>query len=205
MGKRVVIDELGRVKLSDFRKMIRTARASEKKMRIQFTLCGIDYKAYFLPDMMVLILNWQIGDKEKVQKIYLREVKSNLGLNPVLYFVCPYTKKNCRKLFTDGGKFFSMKAISDGYTYRDRNTSRRDRALIKGLSQPPDSYNRKPYYRGEITPYGKALIRHYKKMEAAENNMENIISLFRRRGRPKGSRGRKKVHPHNYTPGLFIN
>lgn len=205
MGNRVVIDELGRIKLSDFRKIIRTARATEKRMGTQFSLCGISYKAYFLPDMMMLILNWKIGEEEKVQKIYLREAQSNLGLNPVLYFVCPFSGKSCRKLFTDGRKFFSMHALSDGYTYRERNTSRRDRALMKGLSEPPDSHNRKPYYRGEITPYGKALIKYYKKMEEAEKNMENVISSFRRRGRPKGSRGRRKAQPNrpHYTPKLF--
>lgn len=203
MGNRVVIDELGRIKLSDFRKIIRTARATEKRMGTQFSLCGISYKAYFLPDMMMLILNWKIGEEEKVQKIYLREAQSNLGLNPVLYFVCPFSGKSCRKLFTDGRKFFSMHALTDGFTYQDRNASRRDRLLSKGLKEPPESTNRKPYYRGELTPYGKKLLRYYREMDEAENNLRTAIGSFRRKGRPKGSVTGMRKPPKLYTPPLF--
>lgn len=185
--RKVVLNELGRVKLSDFKKLIATARKTGNRMGIDFSLCGISYKAYFLPERMMLLLNWFFDGEEYVERILFREAESNLGLNPVLYFVCPYSGKSCRKLFTDGRKFFSMHALKDGFTYQERNASRRDRLLSKGLKEPPESTNRKPYYRGELTPYGRKLLRYYREMDEAEKNLRIAIGSFRRKGRPKGS------------------
>lgn len=206
MGKRVAVDEMGRIKLSDFRELIRSGRSSGKPVVWSFSLRNTDYKIYYVPEKNLLLLNWHRGGEEKAQKILLREAKSNLGLNSVLYFVCPYTGRSCRKLFTDGWSFFSMYALKDGYTYSARNESKNYRQLSKLLKEPPDLRHRKPYYRGELTPFGKSFA---KAMTQAEEAERQGFPVLRQRGRPRVERPsaqrpqkRGKKRPP-YTPPLF--
>jgi hypothetical protein len=198
MGKRVVVDELGRVKLSDLRTLINFGKEKGKPVGWSFTLMSIDYKVYFIPEEMRLIFNWKLRGKEYVEKVKLITAPSNLGLNPVLYFECPYSKKKCRKLLTDGTKLFCMKALSDGFTYKDRNRSKHFRMMKYLLKEPPQTKNRKLYYNGELTPFGKSLAKYYKKNFEAENNGKYILATMdRRRGRPRKKKG--------YTPPTFDN
>lgn len=203
MGERVVLNELGRVKLSDFRNMIRESRKSGKPMITNFNLCGLSYRAIFAPDKMILYLNWKRNGDEYVEKIRLSEAKSNLNLNPVLYFICPHSGRRCRKLFTDGFKFFSMKALSRGFTYSERNESKRYRGLSKVMKEPPSTSKRKMYYRGRLTPFGRKMEKYWS--QDPEEIEAVFANLHRKRGRPMGSRGIKSSLPPKsvYTPKLF--
>lgn len=168
---RVVLDELGRISLSDLKGLITLGNQTGKITGCSFSLCGMEYKVYYEPQSPLIILIWH-DDGEKIAEIRMRKAPSNLGLNSVLYFVCPYTGRSCRKLFTDGSKFFSMYALINGYTYSSRNDSRKGRIIRKAMKEPPVTTNRKLYYRGKLTPFGKRVTKYYRESEENMNNFE---------------------------------
>lgn len=68
-------------------------------------------------------------EKEVTYNISLIKVPSNLGKGHVWYFLCPYTNKLCRKLYSIDGYFMHRRAIK-GY-YDKQIQSKQYRALEK--------------------------------------------------------------------------
>lgn len=106
----------------------------------------------------------------KEYTVTLRWKPSNL--NPkqgYYYFVCPVTGLSCRKLYLVEGRFVSRRAFSAMYTTQTRNRTERSPLLrtLDYLTQAEEMENqryRKPYYRGNLTPYGRKLERLYKQI-----------------------------------------
>lgn len=139
---------------------------------------------------------WVYNGEERTQRVTLRYKPSNLGLNPFPYFVCPYTGRLCRKLFTDGKTIISRWGFK--HTYSKRNFSRKYREadrILSSLEEPERKY-RKIQYRGKLTPYGKKLFAHYEKQASPSD----IDEYFRpkRIGRPP------KTSENPVKPSLFL-
>lgn len=138
---------------------------------------------------------WKSEDdgSQTESRIAIERVPSNLGLNPVRYFVCPYSNRRCRKLFTDWRVFSSRWAFD--HTYSQRNYSKRwrqDKKLWDMVSFLDDEKNlkgRKERYRGRLTPYGRKIKKlvggeTYEEIKAHKNALLESLLLPYRRGRP---------------------
>lgn len=108
--------------------------------------------------------------EERKYRIELESRKSNLGKGIHWYFICPVTKKHCRKLYCVNGFFLHREAFKGIAFYRSQTESKTWRELSKVLHR---RYNReefekeleskyfKTYYKGEFT---KRYLRVMRKM-----------------------------------------
>ena len=81
-----------------------------------------------------IILNYKTNGKDICYKVYLESLPSNLGKGEVLYFVCPLTKKLCRKLYFENSYFLHRTAFK-GIMYSKQLESKKNRNLIKVLDK----------------------------------------------------------------------
>lgn len=139
---------------------------------------------------------WRAMDGEnKVKFVAVTKRPSNLGKGDVYYFVCPYSGRLCRKLYTDGYLFTSRWAFN--HTYSDRNLSKRNRDLFRVVDAMRETDReeryRKEYYRGKLTPYGRRRRKLYSIMGGYISDPKNGFEradfetraiLAPRRGRP---------------------
>lgn len=136
--------------------------------------------------------------KEKLVSVNVEKRPSNLGIDEVYYFICPHTKKLCRKLFTDGYTITSRWAFP--HTYSKRNLSKYSRVLfgmVDAMVETDKDYRyRKERYRGKLTPFGKRMYNNYLKICAfvgrdgkiepsARADFESTALIAPRRGRPR--------------------
>jgi len=83
-------------------------------------------KPYFIE------LDYNYKDIPRKYKIDIVSVPSNLGKGNLFYFLCPQTKKRCRKLYSIGGYFFHRKAFN-GCMYQCQTENKRSREFYKVL------------------------------------------------------------------------
>ena len=80
-----------------------------------------------------LELDYKYRDEAPINyRVQLVSALSNLGKGVVWYFVCPHTKKRCRKLYSIGGYFLHREAFS-GCMYETQTQSKKYRQLDKTL------------------------------------------------------------------------
>jgi len=77
-------------------------------------------------------LNYRYNNEPRKYKVYLTSTHSNLNLGEIWYFVCPQTKKRCRKLYSIGGYFLHREAFN-GCMYKKQTQSKKFRQLDKIL------------------------------------------------------------------------
>lgn len=75
-------------------------------------------------------LDYSYRNEPKKYKVYLTSIKSNLNRGEILYFLCPYTNKHCRKLYLLGGYFLHREAFKGGM-YESQTKSKSSRQLDK--------------------------------------------------------------------------
>lgn len=176
------IDSLRRIKISDFRKLFRKAKEllsipeyrEREELYIQtYFYFGADedksraIRVTYYPLQLRAVLRWSYNDEVREQSIEFAEVESNLGLAPFLSFLCPYTGKICRKLYTDGRTWFSR--ISFKHTYSDRRICKENRRLhsagaaLRKYERITSHRYMKNYYRGDITRTHFTALRALKK------------------------------------------
>lgn len=85
----------------------------------------VDYKN-LLPSA---ILSYESNQKDYYYKVRFTSTKSNLGSGNILYFICPFTGKRCRKLFFKFGEF-AHRTYHEGI-YESQTWSRKSRAIIR--------------------------------------------------------------------------
>jgi hypothetical protein len=73
-------------------------------------------------------LDYKYGDEPRNYKVYLTLTLSNLNRGEICYFICPQTKKRCRKLYSIGG-YFLHRAAFDGCMYASQIQTKRSREL----------------------------------------------------------------------------
>ena len=77
-------------------------------------------------------LDYKYRDEPRNYKVRLVSIPSNLGKGLIWYFLCPQTKKRCRKLYLIGGYFLHREAFS-GCMYETQTQSKKYRQLDKTL------------------------------------------------------------------------
>ena len=77
-------------------------------------------------------LDYKYRDEPRNYKVYLTSTPSNLNKGEIWYFICPQTKKRCRKLYLIGGYFLHREAFN-GCMYETQTQSKKYRQLDKTL------------------------------------------------------------------------
>lgn len=77
-------------------------------------------------------LDYKYRDEPRNYKVYLTSTPSNLNRGEIWYFICPQTKKRCRKLYSIGGYFLHREAFN-GCMYETQTQSKKYRQLDKAL------------------------------------------------------------------------
>jgi hypothetical protein len=77
-------------------------------------------------------LDYKYRDEPRNYKVYLTSTPSNLNKGEIWYFICPQTKKRCRKLYSIGGYFLHREAFN-GCMYETQTQSKKYRQLDKTL------------------------------------------------------------------------
>lgn len=75
-------------------------------------------------------LDYKYRDEPRNYKVSLVSMPSNLGKGLIWYFLCPQTKKRCRKLYSIGGYFLHREAFN-GCMYESQTQSKKYRQLDK--------------------------------------------------------------------------
>ena len=119
-------------------------------------------------------LNYKYKDEPRKYKVYLTSTRSNLDLGEIWYFVCPQTKKRCRKLYSIGGYFLHREAFN-GCMYETQTQSKKYRELEKTFGaflrtdMISDELYKKHFKRTYAGKPTKRYLRIMRKIEAAEN------------------------------------
>ncbi len=125
-------------------------------------------------------LNYKFNDEPRKYKVTLVSIPSNLGKGKVWYFLCPNTKKRCRKLYSIGGYFLHREAFND-CMYESQTQTKKWRNMEKVYGCYFDSENCykelyskhfKKYYKGKPT---KRYTKLKKIIDASERIDHNDI------------------------------
>lgn len=95
-------------------------------------------------------LDYKYKGEARNYKVILVSMPSNLGKGLIWYFICPHTKKRCRKLYLIGGYFLHREAFK-GCMYKIQIESKRSRQIIQKY---------KPMYKGN--EYDQLKAKHFK-------------------------------------------
>ena len=102
-------------------------------------------------------LDYNYRDEPRNYKVYLTSTASNLNKGLIWYFVCPETKKRCRKLYSIGGYFLHREAFK-GCMYETQTRSKKLRQLDNTLGA---------YFKIEKL-YEQLYKKHFKKTYAGK-------------------------------------
>ncbi len=102
-------------------------------------------------------LDYKYRGEPRNYKVKLVTKPSNLGNGFVWYFLCPQTKKRCRKLYLVGGYFLHREAFN-GCMYETQTQSKKYRELDKTLGA---------YFRTDDL-YEQLYSKHFKKTYAGK-------------------------------------
>jgi len=102
-------------------------------------------------------LDYKYRDEPRNYKVYLTSTPSNLNRGEIWYFICPQTKKRCRKLYSIGGYFLHREAFN-GCMYETQTQSKKYRQLDKTLGV---------YFRTDDL-YSQLYQKHFKKTYAGK-------------------------------------
>lgn len=151
--------------MGSIKEYIKQAKASCSIIKGKCTNnAGVLYEWYLYPDGRMQIV-YSCGDAHYNYIINIAAQPSNLGLGDCYYFVCPEKGVLCRKLYFYKGMFVSRQAIPKAVydSQMDKSGGGFKMLLsILDVMQP----NRKEYYKGRITPYGKKMQKCYNMLRA---------------------------------------
>jgi hypothetical protein len=102
-------------------------------------------------------LDYKYRDEPRNYKVYLTSTPSNLNKGEIWYFICPQTKKRCRKLYSIGGYFLHREAFN-GCMYETQTQSKKYRRLGKILGA---------YFKSDNL-YSELYKKHFKKTYAGK-------------------------------------
>jgi len=150
-------------------------RCGEVSARINITL---DWD-----EKPILTLFYNSSGEDISYNVELVSIPSNLGIGRVWYFICPATKKRCRKLY-NVGKFFLHRdafpyALYEKQTYsetrRAMNVAFRYDLLVGNVYDEINSKHFKKTYRGKPTRRYSQLL---DKLDEAKQKEHLVIRYF---------------------------
>lgn len=131
-------------------------------------------------------LDYKYRDEPRKYKVYLTSTPSNLNRGEIWYFICPQTKKHCRKLYSISGYFLHREAFK-GCMYETQTQSKKYRQLDKTLGvyfKSDNLYselykkNFKKTYAGKPTKKYLRLIKQIQKAERIDyTDIERAILI----------------------------
>src|SRR5574344_190356 len=95
-------------------------------------ICSISIQVNTHSEQPYIELDYKYRDEPRNYKVYLTSTPSNLNRGEIWYFICPQTKKRCRKLYSIGGYFLHREAFN-GCMYETQTQSKKHRQLDKTL------------------------------------------------------------------------
>ena len=121
----------------------------------------------------VVILNYKCNDNSYNYEIQLTSIPSNLGKGVVWFFICPFTRKRCRKLHLLDERFIHRSAFPSGmYECQTKSKKWRGWDKVYGSYYETDrlyeqlySKHFKKFYAGKPT---KKYLRIMKQIKRAE-------------------------------------
>jgi len=132
----VIFDNLRTISITDLKRWDYLGSSSFKSGDINWrengevvSSVGILFFGIDDPKSIVLDYSWQ--DKKRKYEIKLVSIPSNLGKGAIWYFLCPRTKKKCRKLYLVDGYFLHRTAFEGMYLCQTK--SKNSRQLDKVL------------------------------------------------------------------------
>lgn len=102
-------------------------------------------------------LDYKYKDEPRKYKAYLTKILSNLNRGEIWYFICPQTKKRCRKLYLIGGYFLHREAFN-GCMYETQTESKKYRQMDKTFGA---------YFKSDNL-YSELYKKHFKKSYAGK-------------------------------------
>ena len=123
-------------------------------------------------------LDYKYRDEPRNYKVYLTSTLSNLNRGEIWYFICPQTKKRCRKLYLIGGYFLHREAFN-GCMYEKQTYSKKNRLYFRQLQILFDEENdlcksnkkhNKTFYKGKPTKRLLKTMKKYNKIKGFLNN-----------------------------------
>ena len=131
-------------------------------------------------------LDYKYRDELRNYKVSLTSTPSNLKRGEIWYFICPQTKKRCRKLYSIGGYFLHREAFN-GCMYETQTQSKKYRQLDKTFGayfKIDDLYSQlyqkhfKQTYAGKPTKKYLRIIEQIQKAESIQyNEINNFLEL----------------------------
>ena len=181
------IDCLPRIRVSDLKELFRVSATTDEGVKVEgcFTIGGTHYSVTHSRSWNYLHFHFKNQQGDRGMLVKLHREQSNLGVGEILFFLCPYTGRKCRKLYLGGNVAARRYAFSHCYSYQNQSRQERSLKWIELVNEENIPYRKwgKPIYRGKPTRYFKKLLRYKMLAEAAEYNLLNWVS---ERSRGKG-------------------
>ena len=95
-------------------------------------ICSISIQVNTKSEQPYIELDYKYKGEPRNYKVDLTSTPSNLNKGEIWYFICPHTKKRCRKLYSIGGYFLHREAFN-GCMYETQTQSKKYRQLDKTL------------------------------------------------------------------------
>ncbi len=136
------------------------SRNGEKHSSIGISVTNTDFERF-------IVLDYKSNGEPRNYKVKIISKPSNLGKGEVFYFVCPSTKKHCRKLYLLSGYFLHREAFH-GLMYQKQLESKRSRDLGKLFEAcyVPDEVYEERYKKYFKTHYNGKETKRYKKLNS---------------------------------------
>ena len=134
--------------------------------------------------MPFIRLTYNYQDEPRNYKVRLVSIPSNLGKGLIWYFLCPQTKKRCRRLYLVGGYFLHREAFN-GCMYESQTHSKKWRNLEKMFGNYFDleKYYKELHSKHFTKFYNGVPTKRYRKLRAKIKDAKSfsaaeIESLF---------------------------
>lgn len=145
---------------------------------------SISIQANTICEQPYIELDYKYRGEQRNYKVYLTATPSNLNKGKIWYFVCPVTKRRCRKLYSQNGYFVHREAVT-GYMYETQTRSKKARKLEKMVRVlfETDSLESEIYKKYFKKTYAGKLTKRYKRLmnkiqEAKNVPFQEVIKLL---------------------------
>ncbi|WP_165425780.1 hypothetical protein [Flavobacterium sp. XN-5] len=134
------------------------SRNGEKHSSISISVTNNSFEMY-------ATLDYKCNGEPTKYKVEIIGKPSNLGKGEVFYFVCPITKKHCRKLYLHSGYFYHREAFKS-LMYSKQIESKKNRDLFKifEASQLSDEIYEERYKKYFKTHYKGKETKRFKRL-----------------------------------------
>lgn len=144
----------------------------------------ISIRVNTLSEEPYLELFYEYKSQSTNYKVRLVSLPSNLGKGIIWYFLCPITKKRCRKLYFIGGYFLHREAFK-GCMYTSQTRCKKFRRLdriLGGYFKRDTFYNQsnkkhfKKFYAGKLTKRYLRIIKQIQKINSIpRHELESLV------------------------------